>query len=207
MTIDAMATGPWAASDPPVATLGGLFARSAALHGGRLCPRQVLGVRLGLRAGELLGLALPQADKRLLTLVETDGCFADGVAVATGCRLGRRTLRLVDHGKVAATVVDTRTGRAFRLRPHPAARERAPDYAPGAPTRWQAQLLGYQAMPADQLLQAAAVTLTIPVEALVGRPGLRVPCARCGEEIGNGREVIVAGRPLCRSCAGGGYYR
>ncbi len=202
-----MASGDAGTSGPAASQLTSLLARSAAPHGGRRCPRPVLGVRLGLRAGELLGLSLPQADKRLLTLVETDGCFADGVAVATGCRLGRRTLRLVDHGKIAATVVDTRIGRAFRLRPHPAARERAPDYAPGGPTCWQAQLLGYQAMPTDQLLQATAVALTLPVEALVGRPGLRVPCAGCGEESGNGREVIVARRPPCRSCAGGGYYR
>ena len=57
----------------------------------------------------LLNLPLPQKDKRLLTFVETDGCFADGVSVATGCWLGRRTMRLVDYGKVAATFVDTHT--------------------------------------------------------------------------------------------------
>ena len=51
---------------------------------------------------------LPQTDKRLYTFVETDGCFADGVMVATGCSLGHRTLRLIDYGKVAATFVDTR---------------------------------------------------------------------------------------------------
>jgi formylmethanofuran dehydrogenase subunit E len=60
----------------------------------------VLGVRIGLAAGEALDLDLPRADKRLLMLVETDGCFADGVSVATGCWLGRRTLRLVDYGRV-----------------------------------------------------------------------------------------------------------
>src|SRR3712207_7090667 len=48
------------------------------------------------------------------SFVETDGCFADGVSVATGCWLGRRTLRLVDHGKVAATFMDTLTERAVR---------------------------------------------------------------------------------------------
>ncbi|MCC6175174.1 MAG: formylmethanofuran dehydrogenase, partial [Chloroflexi bacterium] len=37
----------------------------------RLCPRQILGARIGLYAGELLGLDLPQTDKRLLAIVET----------------------------------------------------------------------------------------------------------------------------------------
>lgn len=38
---------------------------------------------MGLYAGELLDLAVPQSDKRLYTFVETDGCFADRVSVAT----------------------------------------------------------------------------------------------------------------------------
>src|SRR5918911_1243912 len=112
-------------TDGPPEDVWGQLAR---LHP-RLCPRQVLGVRIGQYAGELLGLALPRSDKQLLAFVEMDGCFADGVSVATGCWLGRRTLRLVDHGKVAATVVDTALMRAIRIAVHPDARCRAISYA------------------------------------------------------------------------------
>src|SRR5439155_26987565 len=97
---------------PTAAGLGRLdecLAATAALRH-HLCPRQVIGARMGLLAGELLGLELPQADKRLLVIVETDGCAADGVAVACNCWVGRRTLRVEDYGKVAATFVDTHTG-------------------------------------------------------------------------------------------------
>ncbi len=90
--------------------LDDLLERTAALHD-HLCPRQVLGVRMGMYAAALLELELPQRDKRLFTFVETDGCFADGVSVATGCWLGRRTMRLVDQGKIGATFVDTYTAR------------------------------------------------------------------------------------------------
>jgi formylmethanofuran dehydrogenase subunit E len=62
-------------------TLVELLAASAALHH-HLCPRRVLGVRMGLAGGYRLGLTLPQADKRLLTVVETGGCVIDGLAVA-----------------------------------------------------------------------------------------------------------------------------
>ncbi len=81
-------------------TLDELLAASAALHR-HLCPRQVLGVQMGRLAAELLQLELPQSDKRLLTIVETDGCFSTGVSVATNCWVGRRTLRVEDYGKVA----------------------------------------------------------------------------------------------------------
>src|SRR5262245_18888088 len=115
--------------------LSELLAQTSALHD-HLCPRQVLGVRMGLHAAAVLDLNLPQTGKRLLTIVETDGCFADGVSVATNCWLGRRTLRCVDHCKVAATFVDTLTGGAVRMHPVPAARALAARYAPTAVDRW-----------------------------------------------------------------------
>lgn len=89
-------------------TLTDILAQSATRHQ-RVCPRQVLGARLGLLAGLLLDLPLPQSDKRLVAIVETDGCFVDGISAATGCHVGRRTLRVEDYGKVAATLVDSRT--------------------------------------------------------------------------------------------------
>lgn len=186
-------------------TLAEHLAASAALHY-HICPRQVLGVRMGMLAADLLGLELPQTDKRVLAVVETDGCFSDGVAVSVNCWVGRRTLRVEDYGKVAATFIDTQTGTAWRISPHPQARGRAAHYAPAAANHWEAMLLGYQTMPAHDLLIAQQVILRNPVAEWVSVPGRRAVCARCGEEILNEREVVQGGTVLCRSCAGGGYY-
>ncbi len=79
----------------------------------------------------------------MFTFVETDGCFAESVAIATGCWFGRRTLRLVDYGTVAATVIDTHTGHGWRLWPQLSARQHAGQYAPNAASCWHAQLEGY----------------------------------------------------------------
>jgi formylmethanofuran dehydrogenase subunit E len=180
--------------------------KAAALHH-HLCPRQVLGVRTGILAAELFDLPLPQVDKRLFAFVETDGCYADGVSVATGCWLGRRTLRLVDYGKVAATFVDSMTGQALRVSPQLSARRTALECAPGEPDSWHAQLAAYKVMPTSELLRVEEVRITISLEEIISRPGLRVTCEECGEEIMNAREVPVAGRTLCRRCAGrDGYY-
>jgi len=182
-----------------------LLEQSAALHR-HLCPRQVLGVRMGMLAGKLLGLELPQPKKRLLSIVETDGCFADGVSVATNCWVGRRTLRVVDFGKTAVTFVDTQTETAVRLFPLPTVRELAPDFAPEARNRWESYLLGYQRMPDDLLFGSQSVVLTQSIQAIVSRAGVRVNCEVCGEEILNEREVVREGAVLCQSCAGNGYY-
>lgn len=183
-----------------------LLRRSAALHH-HLCPRQVLGVRIGLYGTHVLALETPRHNKRLLVLMETDGCAADGVAVATGCWVGRRTLRVIDFGKVAATFVDTDTRRAVRVVPRASIRERAWAYAPAAETKWQAQLLGYQCMPETELLLAQEVELSFSLEELLSRPGCRTICQGCGEEMINEREVFRDGQTLCRACAGQSYYR
>ncbi len=183
-----------------------LLEQSSSRHS-HLCPRQVLGVRVGLAGAAALGLDLPRTDKRLLVILETDGCFADGVEVATGCTVGHRTLRVEDLGKIAATFVDVSTGQAVRVAPALDARQQARRYAPQEQRHYFAQLSAYQIMPAAELLTVQPVELVQPVMDLVSRPGLRVKCDGCGEEIINQREVVIGDLHLCRSCIGEGYYR
>ena len=171
-----------------------------------LCPRQVLGVRMGMFASSLLQIALPQADKRLLTIVETDGCFADGISVATGCWMGRRTMRMEDYGKIAATFVDTHLGYAFRIAPGQDIRIIAGEYTTGGMDSWHTQLVGYQKMPSENLFTWQEVELVTPIAKMIGVPGVRTICERCGEEIINQREVSLNGFIYCRACTGQVYY-
>jgi formylmethanofuran dehydrogenase subunit E len=185
-------------------SLNELLERSARDHD-HLCPRQVLGVRMGVYAARLLALDLPQTDKRLFTFVETDGCFVDGVSAATGCTVGHRTMRIMDFGKAAATFVDTRSNTAVRIAPLAQARGLSDQYIPDAKSHWHAQLEAYQVMPDRELMAFQNVSLTVSLEAILSKPGIRVNCDLCKEEIINEREVRVDGRILCKSCAGMGY--
>jgi formylmethanofuran dehydrogenase subunit E len=171
-----------------------------------LCPRQVLGVRMGLIGAQLLDLSLPRKEKSLLVITETDGCFVDGLEAAAGVSVGHRTLRVEDYGKVAATFVNLTTGEAIRLAPRSGIREHASEYAPGEKRPYFAQLTGYQRMPDSELFSATPVLLTSPVEQVISRPGVRTICSDCGEEIINEREIICDGKPYCRACIGEGYY-
>jgi formylmethanofuran dehydrogenase subunit E len=189
----------------PVDSLQEALTLSAARHE-RLCPRQVLGVRIGLAAATALRVAEPRKGRRLLAFVETDGCFVDGLEAATGCSVGHRTLKVEDYGKVAATFYDVERRNAVRIAPRAGARERAFAYAAGELRRYDAQLSGYQNMPTSELLDIRVVQLVQDVDALVGEPGQRVICASCREEIMNGREVTANGSVNCRACAGKRYY-
>ena len=172
-----------------------------------LCPRQILGVRIGLAGMKALGFDEPPTKKRLLVITETDGCFVDGLIAATDCTVGHRTLRVEDYGKVAATFVDVKTGRAVRVAPALDVRERAYAYAPSEPRHYFAQMQAYQVMPDEEMFAIQEITLATPVAKIISRAGVRVNCDVCGEEIMNEREVKQEGLTLCHTCARGGYYQ
>lgn len=172
-----------------------------------LCPRQILGARIGLAGLAALGFQEPPEDKRLIVILETDGCFADGVIAATNCSVGHRTLRVEDYGKTAATFADVKTGRAVRVAPAIDVREQACTCVPEESRHYFAQMQAYRVLPDETLLTLTEVKLTPSIEQIVSRPGVRVNCAICGEEILNQREVCREGLILCRACAGTAYYR
>ena len=175
--------------------------RDAAERHGHLCAGQVLGVRMALRGLNELGVDPDREPKRILAWVEIDRCATDAIATVTGCSLGRRTLKFLDYGKMAATFVDTQTQRAVRVVALESARERARAYAPPDMERHQAELVAYQNMPDEELMRVYEVRVAMSEFDLPGPPRRRVTCACCGEGVNDGREVIHHGETLCRACA------
>jgi formylmethanofuran dehydrogenase subunit E len=185
--------------------LSELLKLSAARHD-HLCPRQVLGVRMGLAGLAAIGAESPMSHKEALVIIETDGCFADGIEVATGATVGHRTLRVVDFGKIGAVFANTKTGQMIRLAPLLDIRERAHIFSPKVKNKYYAQLKGYRVMPETELFSFKEVSLEPALDAILSRPGLRTKCNRCGEEIINARQVCAGGETLCATCAEMGYY-
>ena len=173
-----------------------------------LCPRQILGVRIGLAGIKALGFSEPPNKKELLVISETDGCFVDGVIAATDCTVGHRTLRVEDYGKVAATFVDVKTGRAVRVAPRLDIRERATIFASNEPRHYFAQMQAYQSMLDEDMFAVTEVELATSIQEIISRPGMRINCDICGEEIMNEREIHNNGQILCRGCySHESYYR
>jgi len=179
---------------------------SASNHS-HLCPRQILGVRIGLMGMKTLGFIRPLIEKQLFIISETDGCFVDGIVAATDCTVGHRTLRVEDYGKVAATFLDTNTGRAVRVAPRLDIRVLACNFVPEETRHYFAQMRAYQIMPDEMMMTVQDVTLKVQIEKIISRPGLRQNCDLCGEEIMNEREIYRDGRTLCRACVGDVYYQ
>jgi len=96
--------------------LGEVLKDCETLHG-HMCAGQLLGARMALLGCAAVGLNDPKgADrKKLIVWVEIDRCMADAVSAVTGARLGKRSLKYVDYGKVAATFLNTETNEAVRI--------------------------------------------------------------------------------------------
>jgi formylmethanofuran dehydrogenase subunit E len=183
------------------------YLKKSARDHSHLCPRQILGVRIGLYGLKILNLDANQNSKRLLSITETDGCFADGLSAATNCTVGHRTLRVEDYGKVAVTFIDTQTERAVRIAPALDIRQKAYAYAPEEPRHYFSQMKAYQIMPDEEMFTVNEVRLTVSIKEIISRPGVRVTCDICGEEIMNEREVKQNDLILCRACTGSSYYQ
>jgi formylmethanofuran dehydrogenase subunit E len=185
------------------------YLRDAEIVHGHLCAGQVLGVRLAMLGLFKLGIDDPAGKdrKRLVTFVEIDRCATDAVAVVTGCRLGKRALKFRDWGKVAATFVDTATGKAVRIAAKESSRALARQMHPEIADKNQQQMLAYREIADEDLFIIQWVKVDLPPEEFPGYKGERTVCETCGEGINFRREVRVAGRVLCRSCAGECYYQ
>jgi formylmethanofuran dehydrogenase subunit E len=183
------------------------YEEQAAKAHGHLCAGQIIGIRMAVYGLQLLGLDDPKGKhrKRLITFVETDRCATDAIGVVTGCRLGKRALKFADFGKMAATFVDIETGRAVRLSAKESSKELASFMYPELEKKEQ-QLQAYRKMPEDDLFVQQWVKVKLQPEDLPGYKEPAVTCAVCGEAVSFHREVMVEGRPLCKSCAGASYY-
>lgn len=186
-----------------------LLQESVKVHG-HLCPGQVLGVRMSMHGLEKIGITDPKGKDRkaLIVYVEMDRCATDAVQSVTGCSLGRRTLKFMDYGKMAATFVNLKTGNAVRVIAREDSREKARNMFSGTEDSAKAQLMAYKLLSDEDLFTVMRnVKVALRPEDMPGKPLKRVRCSQCGEHVQDMREVHCGGEALCRSCADGGYYR
>lgn len=185
-----------------------LLNESAQAHG-HLCPGQVVGVRMAMLGCRLIGLDEPTRRdqiKKLIVYVEMDRCTADAVAHVTGVKLGRRSLKFVDYGIMAATFLNLETGRAFRIISTEDARDLAAFYAPDIAEKGPRQLAAYRRMPDSVLFRVQKVRVDLDECDLPGPTRRKVACSICGQIIRDRRETLLDNHPVCQPCSGICYF-
>ncbi len=168
-----------------------LLAEAGQFHGD-VCAGIEIGTRMTMCGLRKLGIADPKgADKKkLMVFVEIDRCATDAIMALTGCRPGKRTMKVLDYGKMAATFVHLDFKKAVRV----ALKRKngkdedgagAPDFANAGD---------------EDLFSITDVDVALRPEDMPGKPLRRCRCARCGENIMDAREMEQEGETLCKPC-------
>lgn len=187
-----------------------LLDEAAAFHG-HFCGGQIVGVRMALAGLKGIGLKYPEAkqNRDFVVFVEIGRCATDAIMTITGRRAGRRTLKILDYGKMAATFVDLKTGNAVRVAAKNDFRQKADSLAESrfaALDDRAAQLEALKSLSEEELLTVHKVGVSLRPEDMPGPPSEVVVCEKCGEEVFDGRQVDDNGMVLCRPCQQGCTY-
>lgn len=177
---------------------------------GNLCPGSLLALRMAVLGCALVGIEDPRgADRnKLIVWVEIDRWLADAVEIVTGARLGKRTLKFLDYGKLAATFLNVDTGKAVRVVALESSRRLADRRHPEIDDKFERQMRTYREAAEEELFKVTDVEVHVRAKDLPGHPRSRVICAKCGEGVNDGREIDLPDRiTLCRSCVYGTYYQ
>jgi formylmethanofuran dehydrogenase subunit E len=176
--------------------LDSCLATATALHGDT-CAGLTLGTRMTIAGLKAIGIDEPLGKdrKKLMVFVEIDRCATDAIMAITGCRPGKRTMKIYDHGKMAATFLNLESGKAVRVTVKE--RDESKDAPGGNP---------HLTLPDESLLNIEPVTVDIGPQDMPGKPLRVVMCEQCGERIMDMREETATGRVLCRPCASGKSY-
>src|SRR5512136_2320576 len=93
-----------------------LLSEAGQFHGD-ICAGIQIGTRMTMSGLKRIGISDPKgADrKKLMVFVEIDRCTTDAIMALTGCRPGKRTMKIRDYGKMAATFINLESGKAVRV--------------------------------------------------------------------------------------------
>ena len=197
------------ATEEIMETIDVLLEQHESTHG-NLCPGTLLALRMAVLGCALVGIEDPRgADKnKMIVWIEIDRWLADAVEIVTGARLGKRTLKFLDYGKLAASFLNRETGKAVRIVALESSRRLADLRHQEIEDKFERQMRTYREAAEEELFGVTNVEVQVRAKDLPGHPRSRVTCDKCGEGVNDGREISLPDRiTLCRPCVYGPDYQ
>jgi formylmethanofuran dehydrogenase subunit E len=172
---------------------------------GDLCAGIAIGTRMAILGLKAIGINDPKGKDRkdLIVFVEMDRCATDAILAITGCHPGKRTMKILDYGKMAATFINLKTGKAVRVN---AKNKDGNKVQTREEIEQNPHTDTYTTMPVEDLFDVMEVTVELKPEDMPGKPLRTATCTSCGERIMDMREVFRDGKILCRPCANRDFY-
>ncbi len=156
---------------------------------------------MSIYALEKLGIKFnKQRNKELIVFLEIDRCMADAIQAVTGCSLGKRTLKLKNYGKFAATFYKISTGEAIRISSNKNEKSKYPEET------IEQKIKRVKNTPSEKLFNIQKVRVKIDEKDFPGKPKDQSFCLICNEQIMDGKQDIIGGKAICKSCNQDSYY-
>lgn len=174
--------------------------KAADFHG-HVCGGIAIGTKLAMYGLELLDMKLNEKNKNLIVFLEIDRCMSDAVQAVTGCSMGKRSLKQMYYGKFAATFYDMEREIGLRITDADANKKFKPQETK------EEMIERFRTTPPEELFKVEKVKIDLPLSEMPGKPHTTAFCSVCGEKVSDGRHVLRAGKPVCKSCAEGSYYQ
>ncbi|MDH3879559.1 MAG: FmdE family protein [Desulfobacterales bacterium] len=188
------------------------FQKCVEFHG-HLCPGLTMGYKASVAGLEWLK-AHRSVDEEIVAIVETDACCADAVQVMTGCTFGKGNFIFKDHGKMAFTFFNRKSGQCVRVvlksdafTPDKRNLELIQKKQTGIATdaeleefkkQFEKRTRDILEKPVDDIFDLKEAQFDLPAKAQI-QPS--IPCSQCGEPTMESRLSEKDGLRICRGCS------
>jgi formylmethanofuran dehydrogenase subunit E len=168
-------------------------------HGHR-CGGGVMGTKMAIYALEQLGLNLNEEHEDLIVFVEIGRCMADAIQVVTKCRIGKKSLNVIDYGKYSATFYKMSTGEGIRLTDEDIKHQNKKETDEDLVKR-------LIEMPNEELFSTRKVEIDLETLNYKDKKFNKIICPICNEVVKDNKYIIRNGVGICKSCAEESYYK
>ena len=167
---------------------------------GDACGGIQMGTRMAISGMRAIGILDPKGEdkKDLMVFVEIDRCPTDAIIAVTGCHPGKRTMKILDHGKMAATFINLKTNKAVRVS---SKNRQGNEIKNREMIENQPMIDDFATLTDDELFTVTEVNVLLKPEDMPGRPVRSISCASCGERVLDMKDIEINGKYYCRTCA------
>jgi formylmethanofuran dehydrogenase subunit E len=125
--------------------------------------------------------------------------MTDAVQIVSGCTIGKRTLKLIDYGRFAATFYKISAGEGIRIVDNDIQNQDEEESREHLVNR----LIN---TPNEELFTIRRVKLQLKKTDLPGKHFDKIRCPICNEIVKDGKYIVRNGVGICKACAEESYY-
>ncbi|MDR2830699.1 MAG: FmdE family protein [Methanobrevibacter sp.] len=167
---------------------------------GHLDGGTVIGTKMTMYAFEQLGLSLNEENMDLMVFVEIGRCVADAIQVVSDCRIGKKTFKLMDYGRHAASFCRISTGEGIRIVDEDIKNQNKAE----TDEKLMERLINTAN---EELFSIEKIKIDFESMDYPDKKFNKIICPVCDEVVKDNKYILRNGIGICKACAEKSYYQ